>query len=78
MSPETLQALAALIQAQTTANMSTISAIIEIVKLFPAGPTREPAIEKLQELINRMQTVDTITAPLSEALREEAQNAARS
>lgn len=78
MNPDTLQALAAFIQAQRSANMGAISAIIEVLKLIPAGPEREPAIESLQELVDRSEAVNTICEPLYQALLVEAQNARRS
>lgn len=77
MSPETFQALAAVLQAQRSANMSAIAAIIEVVKLLPAGPSRDPVLDKLQDLIDRTEAVNMISEPLSEALRVEAKNATR-
>lgn len=77
MTAESLQALAAFIQAQRSANMGTVSTVIEILKLLPPGPQREGAIDKLTELINRVEAVNIASAPLYDALLLEAKNATR-
>ena len=77
MKNETIKALGAFVATQRSSNTTTIATLIEIIKLFPAGPTREPAIERLQILVEESQRVEQVADALFEALKGEV-NATRS
>lgn len=78
MKTETIATLANFVESQRAANLKAVSAIIEVLKLLPAGPTREPAIDQLQEFALGAQVADEAAHALFEALRSEVGHAARS
>lgn len=77
MKTKTVEAFAGFIEAQRMLNSKVIGSAIELAKLIPPGPAREPVIESLQAHIDSADQVSRAAEILYEAMRQEIENAAR-